>query len=152
MTVEKDLVQEVFNTKIYPELKEYVESNSIYEPLIVKNKPSISKIFPIVPIKLLPNQNEYGNLSYTQERFRFGIEIDINAQDKTVENENISKRKICEEITSWILKYFKKNYRVTTYVDPNAVITDETVHRVLIRISGVIDTRYGIDKLVVYPK
>lgn len=152
MTITNDLVQNVFNNTIYPELEKYIETNSIYEPLVVKNKPSVSKTFPIVPIKLLPSQNTYGNLSYTQERFSFGIEIDVNAQDKTVGDTKVSKRIICEEITSWIIKYFKENYRVTIYLDPNAPITDETVHRALIRISGVIDTRYGVDNLVIYPR
>lgn len=152
MTITTDLVQEVFNKKIYPELKRYIEENSKYEPLVVKNKPSISKKFPIIPVKLLPSQSTYGNLSYTQERFNFGIEIDVNAQDRTVDNEIISKRVICEEITSLIIKYFKENYRVTIYIDSNATITDETIHRALIRVSGVIDTRYGVDKLVIYPR
>lgn len=154
MTITTDLVQEVFNTKIYRELKEYVENHSIYEPLITKNKPTVSKKFPIIPIKLLPSQNEYGNLSYTQERFRFGIEIDVNTQDKTVNNQKVSKRIICEELTSLIINYFKTNYRVTINVEPNASITDETVHRAVIRVSGVIDTRYGyeLSKLVIYPR
>jgi len=154
LTITTDLVQEVFNTKIYPELKEYVETNSIYEPLVTKNKPTVSKRFPIIPIKLLPSQNEYGNLSYTQERFRFGIEIDVNTQDKTVNNQKVSKRIICEELTSLIINYFKTNYRVTISVEPNASITDETVHRAVIRVSGVIDTRYGyeLSKLVIYPR
>lgn len=156
MTITTDLVQEVFNTKIYPELKQYVEEHSIYKEedknLIVKNKPSVSKQFPIVPVKLLSSQNTYGNLSYTQERFSFGIEIDINAQDKTIEGNKISKRIICEEITSWIIKYFKENYRVIININPNAPITDELTHRAVIRVSGVIDTRYGVDKLVVYPR
>lgn len=152
MTITKDLVQEVFNDKIYPELKSYIENNSIYQPLVVKNKPSVSKVFPIVPIKLLPSQNTYGNLSYTQEIFSFGIEIDINAQDKTIDDKKVSKRLICEEITNWIVKYFKENYRVTIYIDSNATITDDNVHRALVRISGVLDTRYGIDNLVIYPR
>lgn len=152
MTITKDLVQEVFNDKIYPELKSYIENNSIYQPLVVKNKPSVSKVFPIVPIKLLPSQNTYGNLSYTQENFSFGIEIDINAQDKTFDGNKVSKRLICEEITNWIVKYFKENYRVTIYIDSNATITDDNVHRALVRISGVLDTRYGIDNLVIYPR
>lgn len=152
MTITKDLVQEVFNDKIYPELKSYIENNSIYQPLVVKSKPSVSKVFPIVPIKLLPSQNTYGNLSYTQENFSFGIEIDINAQDKTIDDKKVSKRLICEEITNWIVKYFKENYRVTIYIDSNATITDDNVHRALIRISGVLDTRYGIDNLVIYPR
>lgn len=152
MTITSDLVQEIFNNKLYPELKKYVEEKSIYNPKITKNKPSVSKIFPIIPIKLLPSQNTYGNLSYTQERFSFGIEVDINAQKQIIGDKEISKKTICEELTSWVIKYFKENYRVTIYVDSNAITTDDTIHRALIRISGVIDTRYGIDKLVIYPR
>ena len=152
MTITDDLVQEVFNETIFPNLKELVEKQSLYNPKVVKSKPSVSKIFPIVPIKLLPSQNTYGNLSYTQERFSFGIEIDINSQDKVVEDKIISRRTICEEITNLVIKYFKENFRVSIYIEPNAVSTDDTVHRAVIRISGVIDTRYGKDNLVIYPR
>lgn len=152
MTITDDLVQEVFNKTIFPNLKGFVEKQSLYNPKVVKSKPSVSKIFPIVPIKLLPSQNTYGNLSYTQERFSFGIEIDVNSQDKVVEDKVISRRTICEEITNLVIKYFKENFRVSIYVEPNAVSTDDTVHRALIRISGVIDTRYGKDNLVIYPR
>lgn len=151
-TVTTDLVREVFNNTIYSGLKTYVETNSIYEPLITKSKPSVSKVFPIIPVKLLPSTNEYGNLSYSEERFRFGIEINVNTQEKTVNGSKVAKRTICEELTSLIVKYFKENYRVTVLVTPNAPITDETVHRALIRVTGVIDTRYGLDNLVIYPR
>ena len=152
MTITNDIVNKVFYEKIFPELKEYLETNSVYQPLVTDYKPTSSNQFPIVPIKLLPSQNTYGNLSYTQENFSFGIEIDINAQDKTIDDKKVSKRLICEEITNWIVKYFKENYRVTIYIDSNATITDDNVHRALVRISGVLDTRYGIDNLVIYPR
>lgn len=165
MAVDYDLVEYVFNEKMYPELKEYLETNSTYDPLVVKFKPSTSKVFPIVAVKLLPSTNTYGNLSYTQERFSFGIEIDINTQDKSIETSveenvgtqptysSIPRQTIASEIADWAIKYFKDNYRVSTYIDNNAVSTDINVHRTLIRISGVIDTRYGetLEKLVVYP-
>lgn len=151
-TITTDLVQQVFNETIFPNLKTYVEENSIYSPLITKSKPSVSKVFPIVPIKLLPSTNAYNNLSYGEETFNFGFEIDINAQDKTVNASKVSKRVICEEITSWFVKYLKEHYRVTLMIEPNATITDETVHRALIRVSGKLDTKYGLDKLVIYPR
>lgn len=153
-TITKDLVQEVFNDTIYPELKEYIETNSIYSrnQLVNKNKPTTQPTFPIILVKLLPSTNVYGNLNYSEERFNFGIEIDINAQDKTVNDVKVSKRTICEELTSWIITYFKTNYRVIITSEPNAPTTDETVHRAVIRVSGVIDTKYGLDKLIIYPK
>lgn len=147
-----NIVQTVFNEKIYPEIKSYLETNSNYEPLVTKSKPSVSKRFPIIPIKLLPNVNTYNNLSYGEETYSFGIEIDINCQDKELNNEQVSKRTISEELTNLVIEYFKTNYRVTIRVEPNAISLDERVQRALIRVSGVIDTKYGMDKLVIYPK
>lgn len=150
--ITEDIVQKVFNEKIYPNLKTYVESNSLYNPLVTKSKPSVSNVFPIIPVKLLPNTSRYSSLSYDEEIFSFGIELDINAQDKTVNGSKVSKRTICEELTSLVVNFFKTNFRMTVYIDPNAVSTDSTVHRTLIRVNGKLDTKYGIDKLVVYSK
>lgn len=151
-TITDDLVQKVFNQTIYPNLKEYVESNSKYAPLITKSKPAINNRFPIVPIKLLPSTNTYNNLSYGDEIFSFGFEIDINTQNKNVDGVVVDKRTICEEITSLFIKYLKEHYRVTLYIEPNATITDENVQRALIRVSGFLDTRNGLNNLVIYPR
>ena len=148
----EDLVQNVFNTKIYPELKDYIESNSLYDPLVTKSKPTVSKRFPIIPVKLLTYNNKYNNLSYGEETYRFGIEIDINCQDKQIDDKQVSKRTICEELTELTIQYFKNNYRVRIRVNPNAINTDERVQRSIIRIMGIIDTKYGLDRLVIYPR
>lgn len=147
-----DIVQNVFNEKIYPELKEYIETNSLYNPLVTKSKPTVSKRFPIIPVKLLTYNNKYNNLSYGEETYRFGIEIDINCQDKQIDDKQVSRRTICEELIELTMKYFKNNYRVRIRVNPNAINTDERVHRAIIRITGIIDTKYGLDRLVVYPR
>ena len=147
-----DIVQNVFNEKIYPELKEYIETNSLYNPLVTKSKPTISKRFPIIPVKLLTYNNKYNNLSYGEETYRFGIEIDINCQDKQIDDKQVSRRTICEELIELTIQYFKNNYRVRIRVNPNAINTDERVHRAIIRITGIIDTKYGLDRLVVYPR
>ena len=147
-----DIVQNVFNEKIYPELKEYIETNSLYNPLVTKSKTTRSKRFPIIPVKLLPYNNKYNNLSYGEETYRFGIEVDINCQDKQIHDKQVSRRTICEELIELTMKYFKNNYRVRIRVNPNAINTDERVHRAIIRITGIIDTKYGLDRLVVYPR
>ena len=147
-----DIVQNVFNEKIYPELKEYIETNSLYNPLVTKSKPTVSKRFPIIPVKLLTYNNKYNNLSYGEETYRFGIEIDINCQDKQIDDKQVSRRTICEELIELTMQYFKNNYRVRIRVNPNAINTDERVHRAIIRITGIIDTKYGLDRLVVYPR
>ena len=83
------LVEEVFEMKFYPELKEYIETtDTLYSSKVVKFKSEDSKIFPIIPVTLLPRiTNKYNNLSYGEETYSFGIEIDIYAIDKTIEVE-----------------------------------------------------------------
>lgn len=146
------IVENLFETIIYPQLKEYVEQNSIYKPTVTKTMPQESKIFPIVPTKLLPVTNQYNNLSYGEETYTFGIEIDVYAEDETINNKKVSKRTICNEITDVIVNYFKTNYRVTIKVELDAPNVDSNIHRNNIKITGKLDTKYGLDNLVIYPK
>ena len=146
------IVENLFETIIYPQIKEYVEQNSIYNPTVTKTMPQESKVFPIAPTKLLPVTNQYNNLSYGEETYTFGIEIDVYAEDKTINNKKVSKRTICNEITDVIVNYFKVNYRVTIKVELDAPNVDSNIHRNNIKITGKLDTKYGLDKLVIYPK
>lgn len=143
-----DIVQKAFNEFIYPNFKAYMETNSIYSPLVTKSKPKISSVFPIIPIKLLPSTMTYNNLSYGNEKYSFGFEIDINCQDKVIDNKKISSRTICEELTCLAIGFIKDNFHLKIYVDSNATITDESIHRAVIRASGTIDTIYGLDNLI----
>ena len=145
------IVENIFENKIYPKLKEYVEKTSIYNPLITKKMTQESKVFPIVPIKLLPVENKYNNLSYGEETFTFGIDIGIYSTDKTIDDKKISKRTICNEITNVIVDYFKTNYHVTIKTELDVPNIDNSVHKNNVRIIGKLDTKYGLDKLVIYP-
>lgn len=113
--------------------------------------PQQSKVFPIVPVKILPVTNKYNNLSYGEETYTFGIEINVYSQDKTIANKKISKRTICNEVTEQVVDYFKTNYHVTIKTELDAINADSNVHRNIVRISGKLDTKYGLDNLVIYP-
>lgn len=141
------IVENIFENKIFPELKKYVEEKSIYKPTVTKAMPQQSKVFPIVPVKLLPVTNKYNNLSYGEETYTFGIEINVYsmASGKT------SKRTICNEVTEQVVDYFKNNYHVTIKTELDALNADSNVHRNVIKITGKLDTKYGLDNLVIYP-
>lgn len=158
------LVEEIFDIKFYPELKEYIETNNSYNAKVVKVNPQDSKIFPIIPVKLLPRiTNRYNNLSYGEETYSFGIEIDIYAVNITVEKtvlvdevetktyEKVSKKTICDNLTKLIVDYIKDNYHFTVHVTHDAPNIDTNVHRNIIQLNGVLDTKYGNDNLVIYP-
>lgn len=141
------IVEEVFENIIYPNLKDYVETNSIYSPKITKKRPQESKLFPIVPVRLLYSKNSYNNLSYGEETYTLGIEIDIYSIDIG----NVSKRTICNEITKIINDFFKENYRMTIKNVIDAPNADSNIQRNNIRITGKLDTKYGLNNLVIYP-
>jgi len=147
------LVEEVFEMKFYPELKEYIEENDkLYSSKVVKNKPEDSKIFPIIPVKLLPKiTNKYNNLNYGEETYSFGIEIEIYATNMTIDGKKVSKKTICDNLTKLIVNYIKDNYHFTVHVTHDAPNIDTNVHRNIIQLTGVLDTKYGNDNLVIYP-
>ena len=157
------IVEDVFNNTIYPNLKEYIEQNNTYSATVVKGDVQDSKVFPIIPIQLLSVINRYNNLNYGEETYSFGIEINIYATDKTVEEtvtnngetstvyKKISKKTICENIANTIVEYIKTNYHFTVKVIHNAPEVDDNVYRNIIRLTGVLDTKYGDGNLVIYP-
>ena len=145
------LVEDIFDIKFYPELKEYVEENNLYNAKVVKVNPQDSKVFPIIPVKLLPVTNRYNNLSYGEETYSFGIEIDIYTIDKTIEDKKVSKKTICDDLTKLIVGYIKDNYHFKIKVTHDAPNIDSSIHRNIVRLTGVLDTKYGNDNLVIYP-
>ena len=109
--------------------------------------PQQSKVFPIVPVKLLPVTNKYNNLSYGEETYTFGIEINVYS----MASGKASKRTVCNEVTKHVVNYFKNNYHVTIKTELDAINADSNVHRNIIKITGKLDTKYGLDNLVIYP-
>lgn len=141
------IVENIFEDKIFPELKQYVEEKSIYNPIVTKAMPQQSKVFPIVPVKLLPVTNKYNNLSYGEETYTFGIKVEIYA----IASGKTSKRTICNEVTEQVVNYFKTNYHVTIKTELDVINADSNVHRNIVNITGKLDTKYGLDNLVIYP-
>lgn len=144
------VVEEVFEDIIYPNLKEYVENNNDYNAKVTKAYPQTSKVFPIIPIKLLPITNHYNNLSYGEETYTFGIEIEVFAIDVAVGLEKTSRKTICDNLVKLIVDYIKENYHFTIKVTHDVPNEDTNVYRDLIRLSGTLDTKYK-DNLVIYP-
>ena len=146
------LVEKIFDEIIYPELKEYIENIDGFQAKVTKVYPQESKVFPIIPIRLLPITNKYNNLNYGEETYSFGIEIDVFSTDKVIEENKVPKKTICDEITKLIVEYIKRNYHFTIKVTHDAPNVDSNVHRNIIKLTGVLDTKYGNDNLVIYPK
>lgn len=142
------IVKEFYKKTFLPNLKREVEANSKYNPLITENRTQESKKFPIAVVELLATKNKFNNLSYGEETHDLGICINVYA----IDNGTTSKATICDEVTMKIVEHIRANYKVTVDYKLNAPNVDSNVYRNIITIKGTLDTKYGLDKLVIYPR
>lgn len=145
------LTQEILENELYPDLKEYLEEHSNYSPILVKRYTGESKVFPLVTMLLYRTSRDYTTLTYGEKTYDFRLEIDIYAKDVVNEGAKVSKRIVGNEITKHIVDFFEEYYTVSIRVNYDTVNMDGEVYRNNVRISGVLDTKYGSDKLVTYP-
>ena len=145
------LANKWFKEKIFPELKEYVETNSIYSPKVVKVYTEQSKVFPIVTAMLVTETQRFGNLTYGENRYPFRIYINVYSNDKSINNTKVSKIAITDEISELVETYFNESCKISLSREDDIANIDGTIRRNLIKVEGVIDTKLGEDDLIIYP-
>lgn len=145
------IAKKIFKEKIFPELKEYVETNSIYSPLVTKVFTEQSKVFPIATVQLIRERQNFGNLTYGEKRYPFRIEINVYSNDKVINNKKVSKIAITDEISDLVETYFNENCKVSISRNDDTANIDGTIRRNLIIIEGIVDTKLGEDNVIIYP-
>lgn len=137
---------------IYSDLKQYISKNSIYQPKCVKYKPNEISLFPLMTCVEGKSEHSFTTLKYTDEIYSYDImEINVFAQNKTVNGEQISGMTIKDEIISHIRKYFRDVYKLNVKVTPNAPNLDNSIYRGIINVSCKVDTKFK-DRLIIYPR
>lgn len=134
-----------FYDDVYQQLKQYLKTNSIYKPEVLKDSPE-EKIFPLVIIKLLPYTDEYTTLKYTDIRYEYGFEINVYAMQQGT----TARQSITNEISNHVEVFFKTVYRMNVKVSKNVPNEDTSVARDVVQATCILDTKYK-DKLVIYP-
>ena len=140
-----------FKEKIFPELKEYVEDNSIYSPKVVKVYTEQSKYFPIVVVQLATERQKFGNLTYGEKTYPFKIYINVYSNDKSINNTKVSKIAITDEISDLVETYFNDSCKISLSREDDIANIDGTIRRNLIKVEGIVDTKLGEDDLIIYP-
>lgn len=126
----KLIVENLFETKIFPELKQYVEENSIYDPSVVEEENGEAIL--VLP-KLSSVVNQYNDLSYSSEIYTFKIEIRVIVKETVG-----SKKTIGNEVTEVVIDYFKKNYRLTIQTELD--VSNDSSYQNAIKVMGNLDT------------
>ena len=140
-----------FNEKLFPELKEYTEANSIYSPVVTKVYTEQSKIFPIVTVQLVNERQKFGNLTYGERTYPFRLNINVYSNDKSVNNSKVSKIAITDEISDVIETYFNNSCKISLRREDDIANIDGSIRRNLIIVEGILDTKLGEDDLIMYP-
>lgn len=146
------LTQEIFNEDFFPDLNEYLEEHSSYSPKLIKRYTSVSKVFPLVTVVLYRSERNYTTLTYGEKTYDFRIEIDVFAKDIVQGENKISKRIVGDEITKHIVDFIETYYTTSIRVNYDTDNMDGEVYRNNVRVSGVLDTKYGDNNYVVYPQ
>lgn len=145
------LVNDVFKEKIFPELKEYVETNSIYSPLVTKVYTEQSKVFPIVTVQLVNERQVFGNLTWGERRYPFRININVYSNDRTIDGTKVSKIAITDEISDLVETYFNESCKISLSREDDIANIDGNIRRNIIIVNGILDTKLGKDDLIMYP-
>ena len=143
--------KKLYNEKLFPELKEYVETNSIYSPLVTKTYTEQSKVFPIVTVQLARETQNFGNLTYGERRYPFRIYINVYSNDKSINNTKVSKIAITDEISDLVETYFNESCKISLTREDDIANIDGTIRRNLIIVEGIVDTKLGTDDIIIYP-
>ncbi len=144
-------VNELYKEKIYPELKEYIETHSLYSPVITKVYTEQSKVFPIVTVQLVRERQVFNNLTWGEKTYPFRIDINVYANDKTINNTKVSKIVITDEISGIIEDYFNDSCKVSISRQDDIANIDGNIRRNFIRVEGILDTKWGEEGLTIYP-
>lgn len=144
-------INDLYKEKIYPELKEYVVSNSMYNPVVTKVYTEQSKVFPIVTVELSSVRQKFNNLTWGEKTYPFRIDINVYSNDKTINNTKVSKIAITDEISELVETYFNDNYKISISRQDDIANIDGSIRRNLIRVDGILDTKWGEEGLTIYP-
>lgn len=121
---------------IFQYAKEYITTNSTYDPYVLKATPEESKVFPLVIITQVNDYLRDETLKKTEKQNVISYEIEIFAQDTTV-----NRQTIVEELVKLVNDVFEDDIGLRrTQATPIPNI-DLSVERFLMEYEGVFDEK-----------
>ena len=126
-----NIYDEIFNYA-----KKYIQDKSKYSPSILKSTPPNQK-FPLVLIKQIADDIYDENLDKTDQRFNIAYEIEIY----TVNEGNIAKQSIANELMNLINDVFDEHYGMDRKMNTEAPNIDNDVYRWQMRFEAKLDER-----------
>lgn len=121
---------------IFQYAKEYITTNSIYDPYVLKATPEESKVFPLVIITQTNDYLKDETLKKTEKQNMLSYEVNIFAKDTTV-----NRQTIIEELVQIVNDVFENEIGFRrTQAEPIPNI-DLSVDRFVLEYSAVFDEK-----------
>lgn len=121
---------------IFQYAKEYITTNSTYEPYVLKATPEESKVFPLVIITQTNDYLKDETLKKTEKQNTLSYEVNIFAKDTTV-----NRQTIIEELVQVVNDVFENEIGFRrTQAEPIPNI-DLSVDRFVLEYSAVFDEK-----------
>lgn len=126
--------------EIYEKYKEFMQSHSAYNPIIVKDYTSTSTKFPIISFQLVNFvDTDYATIDMIEKYEEIYLTIDIYTKDKTIDNEKKASQVINDELTDLTIQFLNsyKMKRTLCRLTPNA---DNSITRRTIQYQALVST------------
>lgn len=138
MIINLDIYDKIFNI-----LKDFITSESKYNPIVTKMELRQSDKFPLVVITEEDNAYLTGTTRFEETRSRAEYEINIYAVDKKFEDKIVSKQEVARELMGLVdnvmncnLKMMRRSCRPTPNLDKN-------IYRITMRYRAKINDNTG---------
>lgn len=120
--------------EIYNYASTYIEENSKYSPMVLKDTPP-DRIFPLIIIKQEDDDLYDENLDKTDQKFNLVYEIEIY----TINDGIITKQEIADELVKLVNNVFDEHYGMKRKRNKEAPNIDQDVFRWHMRFEAKID-------------
>ena len=129
--------------KIFQILKQFLQNESQYSPIVSKMELRQSDKFPLVVITEEDNSYLIGTTRLEETKSKLDYEINIYATDKNVNNTLVSKQEIARELAGLVdnvLGYNLKMIRRSCRPTPNL---DKNIYRITMRYRARVNDNTG---------
>lgn len=133
---------EIYN-KIFNILKQFLESESKYNPIVTKQELRQSNRFPLVVITEEDNAYLIGTTKFEETKSRVEYEINVYTTDKNIGNKMISRQEIARELVGLIDNVMGYNLRMIRRSCRPTPNLDKNIYRITLRYRGNINDNTG---------
>lgn len=126
---------------MYQYSKEYIQSNSKYNPAVLKTTPQEINQFPLVVIPECKLILKDETLKHKEKEYRLIFDIELYSTDKSVGSKKVARQSIIAELEKLIYEVFEEHYLMRVAEPKSTPNIDRNVDRLYMRAEATINEK-----------